>query len=252
MRDGFIFYASFYEAIEELDETDQLEVYKAICQYALTGELPQCKGAARAIMKLVQPQIDANNKRRENGKKGAEVSNASAPEQQEVGNDAATERQPVGNLSAPVRQEVSTSAAKEKEKDKGKMEKENGKEKEREERAARTPFRRPTIEEIQEYCTERGNRVDPQTFYDFYESKGWRVGSQPMKDWRAAVRTWEKREETAPPGRSAPAKKPNRFNDVMEKHSYSLDDIAALERFNADRNARIAEEYYKKQRGATA
>lgn len=53
-------------------------------------------------------------------------------------------------------------------------------------------FTPPTLEEVKAYCTERGNSVDPETFIDFYSSKGWKVGNQPMKDWKAAVRTWEK------------------------------------------------------------
>ena len=55
-------------------------------------------------------------------------------------------------------------------------------------------FQKPTVEEVATYCRQRGNKIDPQHFYDFYESKGWRIGNQPMKDWRACVRTWEKRE----------------------------------------------------------
>lgn len=54
-----------------------------------------------------------------------------------------------------------------------------------------TKFTPPTIEDVSEYCTERGNEVDPQKFIDFYESKGWMVGKNKMKDWKAAVRTWE-------------------------------------------------------------
>lgn len=53
-------------------------------------------------------------------------------------------------------------------------------------------FTPPTLEEIKTYCTERNNNVDPQRFYDFYASKGWMVGKNKMKDWQAAVRTWEK------------------------------------------------------------
>lgn len=56
-------------------------------------------------------------------------------------------------------------------------------------------FSKPTIEQITEYCAERKNGVDAQNFYDFYESKGWKVGNQPMKDWKACVRTWERRDE---------------------------------------------------------
>lgn len=55
-------------------------------------------------------------------------------------------------------------------------------------------FSPPTVEEVSAYCQERGNSVDPQRFVDFYVSKGWKVGQNPMKDWKAAVRTWEQRE----------------------------------------------------------
>ena len=59
-------------------------------------------------------------------------------------------------------------------------------------------FQKPTLEEIREYCISRGNNVDPEQFLNFYESKGWVVGKSPMRDWRAAVRTWEKRENGTP------------------------------------------------------
>lgn len=49
----------------------------------------------------------------------------------------------------------------------------------------------PTVEEITQYCKERNNSINPQKFYDFYESKGWMVGKNKMKNWKAAVRTWE-------------------------------------------------------------
>lgn len=56
----------------------------------------------------------------------------------------------------------------------------------------RKAFTKPTVDEVRAYCSERRNTVDAQSFVDFYESKGWRVGSVGMKDWRAAVRTWER------------------------------------------------------------
>lgn len=54
-------------------------------------------------------------------------------------------------------------------------------------------FVKPTLEQIKEYCLTRKNNIDAQHFMDFYESKGWKVGNQPMKDWKACVRTWEQR-----------------------------------------------------------
>lgn len=54
-------------------------------------------------------------------------------------------------------------------------------------------FKKPTVEEIREYCTERGNTIEPEYFYDYYESVGWTIGkNKPMKDWKAAIRTWER------------------------------------------------------------
>lgn len=54
-------------------------------------------------------------------------------------------------------------------------------------------FTPPTIEEVKGYCIQRDNTIDPEAFIDFYESVGWKIGNKPMKDWQAAVRTWEKR-----------------------------------------------------------
>lgn len=53
----------------------------------------------------------------------------------------------------------------------------------------------PTLEEVTEYCSVRNNTVNPQAFIDFYESKGWMIGKNKMKDWKAAVRTWERKEK---------------------------------------------------------
>lgn len=50
----------------------------------------------------------------------------------------------------------------------------------------------PTLDQVQQYCRERGRGVDAERFVDFYQAKGWMVGSNKMKDWKAAVRTWEK------------------------------------------------------------
>lgn len=56
----------------------------------------------------------------------------------------------------------------------------------------------PNVEEVQAYCIERGNSVDAQAFVDFYESKGWYVGKNKMKDWKSAVRTWERNRKPNP------------------------------------------------------
>jgi hypothetical protein len=57
-------------------------------------------------------------------------------------------------------------------------------------------FTPPTLTEIEAYCNERGNAVDAERFFNYYESNGWMVGKNRMKDWKAAVRTWEKSERS--------------------------------------------------------
>lgn len=56
-------------------------------------------------------------------------------------------------------------------------------------------FAPPTVEEVSAYCRERGNAVNPQRFVDFYAAKGWMIGKNKMRDWKAAVRSWEQREQ---------------------------------------------------------
>ena len=56
-------------------------------------------------------------------------------------------------------------------------------------------FLKPTIEEIEYYCIGRHSPIDAELFFDYYESIGWIVGKSPIKDWRATIRTWEKRED---------------------------------------------------------
>ena len=73
-------------------------------------------------------------------------------------------------------------------------------------------FAPPTVEEVKAYCLERKNKVDPQKFVDFYACKGWMVGKNHMKDWKASVRTWEKNIQN----QRAPAQNGNKFNNMMQ------------------------------------
>lgn len=61
----------------------------------------------------------------------------------------------------------------------------------------------PSVDEVRDYCHERRNRVNADAFIAFYESNGWKVGKNSMKDWKAAVRTWEQRESRAAPKQDA-------------------------------------------------
>lgn len=83
------------------------------------------------------------------------------------------------------------------------IEKEKELEKEIEKKSKAKRFTPPTLEEVKAYCIERGNNVDPQHFIDYYTSNGWKVGKNTMKNWQAAVRTWERN------GFSSKQSKPN-------------------------------------------
>ena len=76
----------------------------------------------------------------------------------------------------------------------------------------------PTVDHVREYCEERGNGVNPQRFVDYYSSNGWMVGKNKMKDWKAAVRTWEQKEKSY--GKPAAQKNSNPFLDMLEEGGY--------------------------------
>ena len=59
-------------------------------------------------------------------------------------------------------------------------------------------FKKPTLDDINNYCFERKNNIDAETFFNFYESKDWLIGKNKMKDWKACIITWEKREKKNP------------------------------------------------------
>lgn len=96
----------------------------------------------------------------------------------------------------------------------------NGKENIKKKSTRSKPFVKPTREEVRAYCIERGNDIDPDKFYDYYESNGWMVGKSKMKDWKAAVRTWERNSKQWNLF-SAPAKKSNAVDltkKMLEKY----------------------------------
>ena len=274
-RDSFIFYASFWDAIKELPRDVQGEVLTAVIEYGLYGETTeQLKPVARAIVTLIKPQIDANNKRYENGVMGAEhgkkggnpnfkkgkpnpyYSGSNEDKDNPKDNPKITPKKPQDNpkitpnvndnvnvnvnenendnvnvISSFSKKEAKTREQKKEPPIENSSEGLNAFGEERKKVAPKkesavteecppklsepieiiefdgegnqvypstekTPkkarFCKPTVEEIRGYCWERGNNVDAQKFFDYYESNGWKVGRNAMKDWKAAVRTWER------------------------------------------------------------
>ena len=191
-RGQFTFYRSYFEALQSLPKKDREPVLMAICSYALDGTETKLSGIGAAIFALVKPTLDTGRKRAEIGKQGGSKREA---------NDKQNESKTEANGKQ-------TASEKEKE---GEREEEREKEKENDSSISPpvTPplkkFVPPRLAEVAEYCRSRGNGVDPEKFCDFYASKGWKVGNQPMKDWKAAVRTWEKDDKKPKTGPYAPA-----------------------------------------------
>lgn len=83
-------------------------------------------------------------------------------------------------------------------------------------KVSKKKFVPPTVEAVREYCQERNNGIDAQSFIDFYESKGWMIGKNKMKDWKAAVRTWERSDRSSKPVNT------NKFNQ-FKQNDYDFD-----------------------------
>ena len=155
MRDSFVFYRSFADAIAGLPPEEYKKVMQAIIGYALDGTEPTAGGIEYTVFCLVKPQIDANNKRYDNGKKGG---------------------RPITKQEPNVYVNVNDNDIKKKDTNVSK------------EKASR--FKPPTVTEVENYCREKEYRIDCERFVDFYRSNDWMVGKNKMKDWRAAVRNW--------------------------------------------------------------
>ena len=184
MYESMVFYRSFYEAIKNLPEDAQGRIYNAVFAYGLDGIEPSLDGVEQAIFTLIKPQIDANNRRKENGKKGGRPKTETKPKQ----NLDKTEIKPRLNLDATepepnVNVKVNVN---DKEKE---LSKDSSKKK-------TIRFSPPTVADVQSYCQEKGYTVDADRFVSFYESKGWYVGKNKMKDWKSAVRGWASRERS--------------------------------------------------------
>lgn len=213
MRDSMVFYRSFMEAIEELDEADQLKAFWNIVKYGLNGEEPEEKGPAKAVFKMAKPQIDANEKKYQNGKKGGRPKTTVEPDENQSETTAEPQEKQSETESEPnVNVNVNDNDKKESTL-KGTKEKS-------------CRFIPPTLTDVEEYCREKEISIDCQRFVDFYESKGWMIGKNKMKDWRAAVRNWARgqRQEltTESPKRQGGTAKGNRFHN-FEQRDYDYD-----------------------------
>ena len=163
-RDSFIFYRSFYDASKCLKTEEKAQLFDAICSYALDEKVEQLDGTAYGMFQLVKPQLDANRKRFNNGCiKKQKGSKKEAKRKQTKSKIEANV-----NVNPNVNENLNLES-----KSKSKL------------------FVKPTIDEIKDYCLERKNNVNAESFSNYYEARGWKLKGIQMKDWKACVRTWE-------------------------------------------------------------
>lgn len=227
-REKFTFYGSWWDAVGCLSGELRGEVLTAIIEYGLYGETNSARGSVtKAILELVKPQIDRDRTLYENGCQGGRPKNQTETNPEPRENQGKTKGKPKPNQTETnpepdeTKAEPCSSCARDNSLYISCVDVNNNitPEKEKEEskeiggaggKGKKTPrrFVKPSVEEVQAYCDERDNGVDARSFVDFYESKGWMVGKNPMKDWKAAVRTWEQRDDfrvsRQPSGRQKP------------------------------------------------
>ena len=188
-KKSFVLYHDIRTPLELLTDEQRGKLFIALLDYSEHGELPDFDGALLMAFAFIRMSLDRDAeawaekraKRAEAGRSGglAKVANAS---------NASSSKQNVANLAVPVPVSVSvpvpvnvntpnTSVGR---------------------RTAASPpraarFTPPTVDEVRDYCQERGSSVDPEKFVDFYSANGWKQGrNKPIVDWKAAVRTWER------------------------------------------------------------
>ena len=171
-------FLDWLEVTQDLLPEEKGNLIDAVIAYAAGLEYEHyLSGGCKIAFRFLKGQVDRNNaisdQRSKAGSNKKEQTEAKENKQEQTETKENKQEQTESNLP------------KEKEKDK---EKENNKENNKEKSGRFTP---PTIEQVKEYCQERGNAVDPDRWFNYYSSNGWKVGKNPMKDWKAAVRTWE-------------------------------------------------------------
>ena len=183
MRESFVFHAEY---IADLPDDYKAEFMQATINYGLYGENPQFKDGTleMALWAKIARRIDQEREKYERVKEKRAAAGRKHTGNQYNAPKAESPQVPEKETPAEVPAERTKTA----------------KPAPKAEKPKAPQFVKPTVEEIDGYCKERRNGLDAQQFFDFYESKGWKVGAVKMKDWRASVRTWEQRRKTEQTG----------------------------------------------------
>ena len=189
-REYVCLYHSYLKSVEPLNDAERGRLFTACLTYSMTGAEPDLRGNERFVWPTIREQIDRDTKK---------YSDFCKKQQENIRKRWDTT---VYDGTSGIPDDTKHTKEKEKEKE-NILSSPNV-----EDSIARTPARKrftpPTLSEVTAYCRERQNAVDPQRFIDYYTANGWEVGKNSMKDWKAAVRTWEgKQRDTAPAQRSS-------------------------------------------------
>lgn len=168
---GFIFQDKYLDRLAKLSDQEVGRLVRALAVYHATGEEQELKGRECGYYDFIKGDIDEIENRY-----AAKCETNRNNRQRPLTTDNDRQRPSTNdhkiNNNINIK-EISLKGDKEK----------------------RTRFSPPSVDEVAAYCKERGNKINAQTFVDFYAAKGWRVGQNPMKDWKACVRTWEQRDD---------------------------------------------------------
>lgn len=179
---------SYIEAGQKLSTKERKDYYCALIEYVAYGKEPEnLKGAADAIWTAIFPSLEVSRQRSKSGSNGGKKKQANQEFATKQNEDLLASKSEANGVANGVAKSNSKSNSKETT-PKGVVKK--------------TPhFSPPTVEEVKAYADSLDrdtSNFDAERFCDFYASKGWKVGSSPMKDWKAAARNWVARDNPAP------------------------------------------------------
>lgn len=184
MKESFVFYRSFYEAIKDLKTKDKLLVYEAICELSLNQKELKLTGMSATIFKLIRPQILANYERYENGKKGgAPIGNQNARKNNKNNQwsfSKTTKKQPNVNVNDNVNVNVNDNVV---------VVEDN--------KTTGQQPQQPTFDELRSYCIENDMEdLDYEYVFKYYEDNNWvDANGNKVKNWKLRVRTWYKNDK---------------------------------------------------------
>lgn len=205
-KNSFVLYASQAEAIKDLSLTQKGQLLDALFEYADNGEFPDIQdGFVKIAFRFISQQISIDTQRYEEAcekkreaikRRWAQQKNAPISEGKKDDSSRYTSIDNNTYLYNAIHNDNDNGNGNDNDTKSTDVDYDVKKEKE----IKRNVFVKPKIEDVDAYIRERGYHFDAETFYNFYESKGWMVGSNHMKDWKAACRTWEaKRKNEAKP-----------------------------------------------------